>query len=100
MSIPGMGMGRMGGSGGRANISHNLSSTAQVIEQDTPTVFGRSSAAIVTYDSNDNLEEYYDTLLDYTTGEEMTGGGKRDEDNDVQEILDPKTAALRRLDAL
>lgn len=87
-----LGMGRMGG-GGRANISHNISSTAQVIEQETPTVFS-SNSRVVTYDS-DKLEEYYDTLSDFTGGDEVSGG-EREQENDVMEILDPKTAAMRR----
>ena len=79
--------------GGREKISHNISSTSQLVEQDTPTTFGR--VLTVTYD--DTLEEYYDTVSGCTAEERQEEEERREEDdNDVQEILDPKTAALRR----
>ena len=63
-----------------------------MIEQDTPNVYTKPSHS----SHVDDVEDYYDTLSDFSSvlGQ---GGTKDSEDtNIVEEILDPKTAALKR----
>lgn len=94
-----MGMGRLGV---RSGVSHNVSSNAVSVEQDTP------AAPMVMptreqHHYNTTIDEYYDTLTDFSVvlSESNGGGGGyngrvRDDSNTVEEILDPKTAAMRR----
>ena len=87
----------MGRLGVRSGVSHNVSSNAVAVEQDTPSM-SRVTREQQHYDST--IEEYYDTLTDFSTVlSEGAGYGRsreRDDSNVVEEILDPKTAAMRR----
>jgi len=85
----GMGMGRLGV---RSNISHNVSATSKVIEQETPNVYNKPSPS----SHVDDVEDYYDTLSDFSSVLGQGGTKEYDDANNVEEILDPKTAAMKR----
>ena len=44
----------------------------------------------------DDVEDYYDTLSDFSTVLGQGGTKEADDSNTVEEILDPKTAAMKR----
>ena len=44
----------------------------------------------------DDVEDYYDTLSDFSSVLGQGGNKEADDDNMVQEIMDPKTAAMKR----
>jgi len=85
----GMGMGRLGV---RSNISHNVSTNSKVVEQETPNVYTKPSPSSYV----DDVEDYYDTLSDFSSVLGQGGNKEADDDNMVQEIMDPKTAAMKR----
>ena len=95
-----MGMGRLGV---RSGVYHNVSSNAVSVEQDTPT--SAPPMMMPTREQqhyNTTIDEYYDTLTDFSvvlsenSGSGGYNGRTRDDSNTVEEILDPKTAAMRR----
>ncbi|KAL5256608.1 hypothetical protein ACHWQZ_G011753 [Mnemiopsis leidyi] len=85
----GMGMGRLGV---RSNVSHTASSTSKVIEQETPSVYAKQSHT----SHMDDIDDYYDTLADFSSVLGQSGPKDYDDSNTVEEILDPKTAAMKR----
>jgi len=95
-----LGMGRLGGSfgGPRTNISHTVSSNATTVDQDSPVVSSKPSP--YGRQKEPDLDEYYDTLNEFevvdSPGLGLGRHNNRSDTNEVEEILDPKTAALRR----
>ena len=82
-------------SGTRNSVStHNL--TRQVIEQETPNVYAKPSHT----SHVDDIDDYYDTLADFSSVLSQSGPKEYDDSNTVEEILDPKTAAMKRFDNL
>ena len=69
-----------------------------MIEQETPTSYKQSATAAAPSKYED-LDDYYDTLSDFSTvlgGGGGGGRGREEDEREVEEILDPKTAAIRR----
>ena len=89
----GMGMGRLGM---RSNVSHNVSSGMKVIEQEEASVVSQSRFPDT---RKDDIDDYYDTLSDFSHVLSANKNSGYSESNQVEEILDPKMAAMRRHEA-
>ena len=63
-----------------------------MIEQDTPNVYTKASHS----SHVDDVEDYYDTLSDFSSVLGQGGTKDYEDTNIVEEILDPKTAAMKR----
>ena len=70
-----------------------INKSTQVIEQDTPNVYTKASHS----SHVDDVEDYYDTLSDFSSVLGQGGTKDYEDTNIVEEILDPKTAAMKRL---
>ena len=69
-----------------------INKSTQVIEQDTPNVYTKASHS----SHVDDVEDYYDTLSDFSSVLGQGGTKDYEDTNIVEEILDPKTAAMKR----